>query len=54
LYKIFKNQKIEVVKNASKDVHDSEVVPDYIHFNDKKPKKAEPEKNNKDAVPTDD
>lgn len=54
LYKIFKNQKIEVVKNGSKDVHDSEVVPEYIHFNDKKQKKTEPEKNNKEAIPTDD
>ncbi len=54
LYKIFKNQKIEVVKNGTKDVHDSEVVPDYIHFKDKKEKKAEPEKTNQEAVPTDD
>ncbi|WP_249684804.1 translocation/assembly module TamB domain-containing protein [Flavobacterium sp. CYK-55] len=54
LYKIFKNQKLEIIKNSSKEVHDSEVVPDYIHFKDKKEKKAEPEKTNQEAVPTDD
>lgn len=58
LYKIFKNQKIEVVKSSPKDVHDSDLVPDYIRFKDKKEPQNKPEKtsekSNREAIPTED
>ncbi|WP_309642129.1 translocation/assembly module TamB domain-containing protein [Flavobacterium sp.] len=58
LGKIFKNQKIEIVKKPVKEVSDSDMVPEYIQFvdkkDDKKEKKPEPEKHNDQAVPTDD
>jgi hypothetical protein len=58
LNKIFKNQKIEIEKKADKEVSDSEVLPDYIQFEGKKAEKEEkkktPEKQNDQAVPTDD
>ncbi len=60
LSKIFKNQKIEIVKPGTKEVSDSE-MPDYIQFVDKKDekkkkqdKKIQPEKPNQEAVPTED
>nr|WP_298223599.1 translocation/assembly module TamB domain-containing protein [Flavobacterium sp.] len=58
LGKIFKNQKIEIVPKPVKEVPDSQMVPDYIQFvdkkEDKKEKKAQPEKHNQEAVPNDD
>jgi len=58
LGKIFKNQKIEIVPKPVKEVPDSQMVPDYIQFvdkkEDKKDQKAQPEKHNKEAVPNDD
>lgn len=56
LAKIFKNQKIEIVKPVDK-VSDSEMSPDYIQFVDpkgKKEKKSPSEPHNHEAVPTDD
>ena len=58
LNKIFKNQKIEIEKKSVKEVSDSEVLPDYIQFEDKKNEKEEKKKTtvkqNDQAVPTDD
>lgn len=57
LHKIFKNQKIEIVPKPIKAEQDSEIVPDYIKFEDKKdekPKKPAPEKSNAEAIPHED
>jgi hypothetical protein len=54
LHKIFKNQKIELVKQPSKIIDDSHLLPDYINFDDKKEKDKQPEKVNSDAIPTED
>ena len=58
LNKIFKNQKIEIEKKSVKEVSDSAVLPDYIQFEGKKSEKKEkkqiPEKQNDQAIPTDD
>jgi len=54
LYKIFKNQKIDLVKQPSKIIEDSHLLPEYINFNDKKEKDKKPEKVNSDAIPTED
>ncbi len=58
LHKIFKNQKIELVKKAEKTTDDSNLLPEYINFDKKKEKEREkektPEKVNSDAIPTDD
>ncbi len=54
LHKIFKNQKIDLVKQPSKIIDDSHLLPDYINFDDKKEKDKQPEKVNSDAIPTED
>lgn len=54
LYKIFKNQKIDLVKQPSKIIDDSHLLPEYINFEDKKEKDKKPEKVNSDAIPTED
>jgi hypothetical protein len=54
LYKIFKNQKIDLVKQPSKIIEDSHLLPEYINFEDKKEKDKKPEKVNSDAIPTED
>lgn len=54
LHKIFKNQKIEIVKDHEKATDDSAPLPDYIHFENKEKKEKKPEKVNSEAVPTDD
>ena len=57
LNKIFKNQKIELQKQSTKEVPDSDIVPDYIKFvddnDDNKDKKVKAEKHNEEAIPTD-
>lgn len=56
LQKIFKNQKIEIVKKPATSTDDSTPLPDYINFKNKKEKKQDKtsEKINADAIPTDD
>ncbi len=56
LHKIFKNQKIELApKKAAKTTDDSNILPDYINFDNKeKEKEKKPEKVNSEAVPTED
>jgi len=52
--KIFKNQKLELVKETSKVDQDSDLHPDYIHFNKNEKKEPQPEKPNSQAVPNED
>lgn len=54
LYKIFKNQKIELVNPQKKVEDDSNLLPDYINFEKKKEKEKTPEKVNSEAIPNDD
>ena len=50
--KIFKNQKLSKEKKSNQDIPDSEITPDYIHFQDKKNKKQkENPKSNTEVVP---
>jgi hypothetical protein len=52
--KIFKNQKLELVKEAPKVDQDSDLHPDYIHFDKNEKKEPQPEKPNSQAVPNED
>lgn len=50
--KIFKNQKLSKEKKSNQDIPDSEITPEYIHFQDKKNKKQkENPKANSEVVP---
>lgn len=54
LHKIFKNQKIDIVKKPVKTIDDSNLLPDYINFDKKKDKKKQLEKPNAEAIPNED
>lgn len=54
LYKIFKNQKIELVSPQKKVEDDSNLLPDYINFEKKEEKEKTPEKVNSEAIPNED
>ena len=52
--KVFSKQKIDLVKKTNTHADDSNVLPDYIHFDKKKEEEKKPEKVNSEAIPTDD